>query len=186
MGAVAVAALGLSACGEDREPTSEGGAEEPTWDVACPDAPVDTAVADLGDVTGLTCLGTDEAAEIGIREGKPLLLSLWASWCEPCREETPELEKFFQAHGDAVTLLGVDTEDRRDKALWFAEDFGMTFPSVFDPEGRVRRAFSIVGLPGLVTVNADGSTAAVVNQPGIDYAGLVDLANRTLNLELSP
>ena len=96
-----------------------------------PCAPGSAPIAGVGDLE-LDCLGDESRAAVGA-EGKPLMVVLWASWCVPCRDEAPEVEAFYQAHGDEVDVLGVDTADTREAARWFAEDFGMTFPSVSIP-----------------------------------------------------
>jgi thiol-disulfide isomerase/thioredoxin len=182
----AVAALAFAALagcsGESPEPgVSSEDAGDPTWSVAC--APGSAPIEGIGDLE-LDCLGDEAATAVG-PEGKPLMVVLWASWCVPCRDEAPEVEAFYQAHGDEVGVLGVDTADTRDAGRWFAEDFGMTFPSVSDPDEAVRIGLGVPALPGVAFVNPDGSVAELVVEPGVTTESLTETANAAFGLELS-
>jgi thiol-disulfide isomerase/thioredoxin len=81
--------------------------------------------------------------------GKIAVLNFWGSWCAPCRLEMPD----FQAvHSDVqeegVQFLGVDVKDQRQLAQGFVDSIGVTYPSMFDPQGRVAMAFN--GFPANV------------------------------------
>jgi thiol-disulfide isomerase/thioredoxin len=171
----------LAACtGESPEPgVASADVGDPTWSVAC--APGATAIEGVGDLE-LDCLGDEAATTVGTT-GKPLIVVLWASWCVPCREEAPEIEAFYQAYGDQVDVLGVDTADTRDAGRWFAEDFGMTFPSVSDPDEAVRIGLGIPALPGIAFVNADGTVAELVVEPGVTTESLTATAESAFGLE---
>ncbi|WP_025273574.1 TlpA family protein disulfide reductase [Haloglycomyces albus] len=185
-GVVLAAVTALSACTSPSQSSSsplEESDAAPAWEVPCGDYEAEVDIAEVGD-HDLTCLGTDEPFTVGPTD-QPLVLSLWASWCGPCREEMPELERFFQSHSDQVDVVGVNTGDTRDRARWFAEDFEVTFPSVFDPEEALRRDFSVPALPALVLVRPDGSIAEVVTEAGVDYETLVERSNDAFGLELS-
>ncbi|WP_205324251.1 TlpA disulfide reductase family protein [Glycomyces sp. YM15] len=173
----------LAAC--TSEPPEPGVAvpsiEDPTWSVAC--ASGTTPIEGVGDLE-LDCLGDEAATAVG-PGGQPLVVVLWASWCGPCRDEAPEVEAFFQAHGDQVDVLGVDTADTRDVGRSFAEEFGMTFPSVFDPEEAVRIGLGVPGLPGIAFVNPDGTVAELVAEPGVTAESLTETAESAFGLDLA-
>lgn len=163
------AAVAVAGCGTAAD--SEAGADSPGWSQPCPELGGEPLAA-LPDET-FSCLGTDADHRPALTGGKPLVLALWASWCDPCVAEAPHLQAFHDAVGDQVVLLGVDTQDTRDHGRAFAADFGWTFPSVFDERGTLLRHFGGVGLPGIAFVTADGELAEYVAEPGSDLDGLL-------------
>ncbi|WP_158299815.1 TlpA family protein disulfide reductase [Glycomyces paridis] len=173
----AIALAALAACTED--PGTEAGAE-PTWSVAC--SAGSTPVEGLGELE-LDCLGDEASTSVGTG-GKPLVLVLWASWCIPCQDEAPEVQAFFEAHGDQVDVLGVDTADTRERGRWFAEEFAMTYPSAFDPDEAVRTGLGVPGLPGVAFVAPDGTVAELVVEPGVTAESLAATAEAAFGLEL--
>lgn len=156
-------------------------ADEPTWSVACSSGT--TPVDGIGDLE-LDCLGDGTATAVGTAD-KPLVVVLWASWCVPCQQEAPEIEAFFQANGDQVDILGVDTADTDDAGRWFADDFGMTFPSVADPDEAVRIGLGVPALPGVALVDTDGTVADLIVQPGVTAESLAEAAGAAFGLELA-
>lgn len=179
----AAALFFLAACTSESPETgaSVPGAEDPTWAVAC--ASGTAPIEGVGDLE-LECLGDEAPTVVGPGE-KPLVVVLWASWCGPCQAEAPEVEAFFQAHGDQVDVLGVDTADTRKEGRWFAEDFGMTFPSVSDPDEAVRIGLGVPALPGVAFVNPDGTVAELIAAPGVTAESLTETARSAFGLELA-
>ena len=85
----------------------------------------------------------------------PLVLALWASWCQGCKQELPALQRL--ADTGTVPVLGVITEDLRTGAPeWFAHDFGVSFPSVQDPTGSLKQQLGETLLPLTIIVRPDG------------------------------
>ena len=177
----AAAALATTGCSGADLGAADGTEPAPTWSVPCEDGttPVEPAGA-----LALPCLGDESETAVGVGD-KPLVVTLWASWCRPCIDEAPEIEAFHLAHGDRVDVLGVDTADTRRQGLWFAEDFGFTFPSVFDADEELRTALGFPGLPGIAFVNPDGTVAAVLNEPGVTAERLTETAEAAFGLDLS-
>ncbi|WP_051815688.1 TlpA family protein disulfide reductase, partial [Glycomyces tenuis] len=132
----------------------------------------------------LPCLGDGTATEVGVHEGRPLVIVLWASWCRVCAEEAPEIEAFYQAHGDRIDVLGVDTADTRDRGRWFAEDYALTYPSVFDADETVRIALGVPGVPAVAFVAPDGTVAELVAEPGLTADSLAETASAAFGMEL--
>lgn len=78
--------------------------------------------------------------------GRVVVLNVWGSWCGPCRSEAAELVQVANATaGQGVQFLGIDVRDSRQAGADFARDFGLTYPSIFDPPGRT--LFALAGLP---------------------------------------
>lgn len=94
--------------------------------------------------------------EFAKQEGKPVILNLWASWCIPCRTEAPLLERYHQQYGDRVLFLGVNVQDKESDALAFIQQYGLTFPSVFDPRGTVGVEYGMYGVPETFVINRAG------------------------------
>jgi thiol-disulfide isomerase/thioredoxin len=93
--------------------------------------------------------------------GKPAVINLWASYCEPCRTELPELQAFADETSDEVAVLGIVTGDTWTKAAYAGAEFGVRFPAVFDPDRKLLRALGRNALPVTLFVGADGSIRAV-------------------------
>jgi cytochrome c biogenesis protein CcmG/thiol:disulfide interchange protein DsbE len=104
--------------------------------------------------------GFDEL--LGQLEGTPVVVNYWASWCTPCRTETPLLVAAHRRYGDRVQFLGVDLQDNRDGAVRFIDDFDVTYPSVFDPSNAIGVANGLFAPPMTVFYDADGTKVATV------------------------
>jgi thiol-disulfide isomerase/thioredoxin len=96
---------------------------------------------------------TDSLAK---HRGQVVLLNLWATWCPPCREEMPALERFSREHARDVVVLSVDQGESAEAALAFTKKFGVTFPVLVDEQQQYGRAYEGIGLPTSVVVGRDG------------------------------
>ena len=89
--------------------------------------------------------------------GTPVVLNLWASWCTPCREEAPRLQKGWVRWGPrGVAYLGLNIQDLRGDALKFGREFGITYPSVRDARRGVADSYGATGIPETFFVDARG------------------------------
>jgi len=87
-------------------------------------------------------------------------VNFWASWCVPCRDEAPALEKVWREYEDeSVIFVGVDYKDVRSKAMGFIKEFNVTYPSGPDPYNRISRAYHITGVPETFLIAQDGRLA---------------------------
>jgi cytochrome c biogenesis protein CcmG/thiol:disulfide interchange protein DsbE len=114
----------------------------------------------------LPYLDGDGEGAIADYRGRWVLVNLWASWCDPCREEAPELERFWRRFRDrGVTVLGIDVQDNREDALAFVREYGLTYPqlrSVGDERGD---AFGSTGVPENFLVDPRGRLALIWRGP---------------------
>ena len=150
--------------------TSSGGAVKPTpletettpaiATDACPSAgALLTKPANDGDrlpdVT-LPCIGHDGTVAMRALGGIPYVVNLWGSWCFPCRTEMPEFQKVYADYKGRVGFLGVDTQDFDKPARAAIQRAGISYPSVFDKDSKVKLALGTRSLPTTVLVGADG------------------------------
>ena len=89
--------------------------------------------------------------------GSVVVMNLWATWCPPCREEMPALQRFYQENkGKGVVVLGIDQGESAQAAGTFARQHGVTFPILLDADQQYGRSYAAVGLPTTVIVARDG------------------------------
>jgi cytochrome c biogenesis protein CcmG/thiol:disulfide interchange protein DsbE len=92
----------------------------------------------------------------GLR-GTPVVLNLWASWCTPCRDEAESLQRSWSVAGRrGVLFLGLDIQDLRGDARAFIDEFGLTYPSVREPERSVARSYGATGFPETFFIDRSG------------------------------
>ncbi len=89
--------------------------------------------------------------------GKTLLVNFWASWCHPCREEAPVLERTYMSlSGKQVEFIGINIMDDRKNAEEYIKSFGGSFVNIYDPENRIHLDYGVGGVPETFFVNPDG------------------------------
>lgn len=140
---VLLVATGCTAKPEPTPPTAPGAAasrpspfEECTALTDGPTAPTGDAapVGDLLPELSLPCF--TGGAPVALRDvAGPAVINIWASWCPPCREELPALQRLSQRSAGQLRVIGVNTRDSREAAQSIGEDFGVRFPTLFD-QGR--------------------------------------------------
>ena len=92
--------------------------------------------------------------------GKLLVVNFWASWCPPCREEQPELNKVAAAYrGRGVALVGVNVNDEPGAARAYTREFAIPYPSLVDPRGELAASLGVPGLPTTIVLDRDGVAA---------------------------
>jgi cytochrome c biogenesis protein CcmG/thiol:disulfide interchange protein DsbE len=98
--------------------------------------------------------------------GRWVLVNLWASWCEPCRDEAPELERFWQrGRARGVTVLGINVQDNSDDARSFVRAHDLTYPQVRSVGDERSAAFGSTGVPENFLVDPDGRLAMIWRGP---------------------
>jgi len=91
------------------------------------------------------------------RRGSVVVVNFWASWCPPCRDEAPALERVWREYEDkGVVFVGMNFNDVTAKAVAFIEEFDATYPNGPDPYNRISRAYRITGVPETFLIARDG------------------------------
>lgn len=90
--------------------------------------------------------------------GKPSLVNLWASWCPPCKEEMPHLQKAYEEYGDQVNfhMVNLTSQDSRDKMVEYVKGEEFTFPVLLDPKGEVGEQYMAFSIPQTYIVDEQG------------------------------
>lgn len=126
----------------------------------CPElSPSEPVTGGLPAIT-LACLGGDTLVPLAALRG-PMLINLWAQWCEPCRQEAPHLAALSVARPE-LAVLGIDyTDPRPELAIEFAQLAGWTYPHLTDPERALAAGgLAVPGIPMTLLLDAEGVIVA--------------------------
>jgi cytochrome c biogenesis protein CcmG/thiol:disulfide interchange protein DsbE len=89
--------------------------------------------------------------------GKAVILNFWASWCVPCKEESPRLQAFWEKNRDrGVVVLGIDAQDFDFDARRFVDRYGLSYPMLRDKHGSTLGHYGITGFPETWFVDRSG------------------------------
>ena len=91
--------------------------------------------------------------------GNTLVVSLWSTWCVPCRRELPQLQEFAAKHQN-VSVVAVNLGDKLDSVAAYADEIGLTMPVIIDTEGRVSSALGVTSVPSTLVIDLHGKVIA--------------------------
>jgi cytochrome c biogenesis protein CcmG/thiol:disulfide interchange protein DsbE len=101
------------------------------------------------------------AVSLADLRGRPLIVNFWASWCGPCVEEFPLLERASRTHGaHGLAVVGIVFRDNSEAARAFMQRMGAGWRALMDPGGRVAERYGIYGPPETFFINAEGVVVA--------------------------
>ena len=102
--------------------------------------------------------------DLAALSGQVVVVNFWASWCEPCKREMPALQRVHEEYAEQpVTVIGVDSSDVRSDAEAFLDSAGVTFPTVYDPEGTqggIASRWQVAALPQTWFLAKDGTRSS--------------------------
>src|SRR6185369_6539274 len=100
------------------------------------------------------------------QRGKVVMINFWATWCPPCLEEMPAMERLYRQHKDAgFTLLAVSVDADASKVTPFLTSHKLTFPVGLDPKMDLANTYSVRALPSSFIVDREGNLAALAIGP---------------------
>ena len=95
-----------------------------------------------------------QRVSLGDYPGKPVIVNFFASWCTPCKQETPLLAKFYRTEQAKVALVGLDENDVLGNAMSFTRANNVSYPVGFDPQFSAADAYGVNALPQTFFLNA--------------------------------
>jgi cytochrome c biogenesis protein CcmG, thiol:disulfide interchange protein DsbE len=120
----------------------------------------------------LPLLERDAQGSLSDYRGKVVVLNFWASWCAPCREESPLLQRWHQRiRSRGGTVLGVNVLDVSSDARAFVGEYDLTYPMLRDGGGESGKGFGVIGYPETFVIDGRGRIVAVTRGP-VDEADL--------------
>jgi peroxiredoxin len=137
----------------------------PTWGQSKVDykvVPILQPIKDVGPTPEFS-LSTPDGKKISLKDfrGKIVLLNFWASWCVPCREEMPAMEKLYQEYKQKnFVVLAIAVKDRKQDAVDFVKELKISYPIALDPEAQVGSLYGAWGLPATYLIGPNGEGLA--------------------------
>lgn len=90
--------------------------------------------------------------------GDVVLVNFWATWCRPCRQEIPELNRLYEVYRKmGVQFLGVNIDENPASSIKMAKDFNIQYPVLLDSEQKVSKLFAVEAMPSTYLIDRDGN-----------------------------
>ena len=106
----------------------------------------------------LTELGSDTPIELSSLRGRVVLLNFWATWCKPCEEEMPSMERLYRSlHPQGLELIAVSVDEDPSLVEDFRDRMAVSFPIALDPDQEVSRLYQTRGFPESLLLDRDGT-----------------------------
>jgi peroxiredoxin len=131
-------------------------------------------------------LGGGEPVRLADLRGRVVLVNFWATWCKPCEEEMPAMQRLYEAlAGAGFELLAISVDEDPAPVERFRDRLGLGFPILLDPDQRVAHAWQTFRFPETLLIDAEGSVVErYVGPKEWDAAAYVDRIRRLLAAEV--
>jgi len=109
--------------------------------------------------SAVTTDGTRKTKSIADYKGDVVVLNIWATWCAPCRQEMPSIQRLHTALGPQglkIVAVSVDEAGKEQAILDFKNEFGLSFEILYDATGTIRDAYRTNGVPETIVIGRDG------------------------------
>jgi peroxiredoxin len=96
------------------------------------------------------------------QRGQVVMVNFWATWCGPCRQEMPHLNRLYEKYrASGFVLLGINVDDDAGNAAAVAAKLGLKFPVLLDTDKKVSRQYDLATMPSTVLIDRDGKVRYV-------------------------
>jgi cytochrome c biogenesis protein CcmG/thiol:disulfide interchange protein DsbE len=161
------------------------------WRVAFKDntgAADELAAGKLVDAPAFTLDRLDRGGQLALDDlkGKAVVVNFWASWCIPCRDEAPVLQKTYERYRDrGLVVLGVDVNDFKADARRFMKRYGITYPVAYDGKGSTVGKWGVRGFPETFFVDRTGTLVGERIEGAVDIERNRETFERGIALALA-
>ena len=91
------------------------------------------------------------------QRGRVVMVNFWATWCGPCRQEMPHLNRLHAKYRDAgFMMLGVNIDEDAAKAIGLSKRLGLDFPILLDTDKKVSQLYNLTTMPSTLLIDRDG------------------------------
>jgi len=160
--AIVLAALVVGGCGSS---AASGDGSHPNYEKALAGAPPPLAALYKQGNDLLPGGKTAFEKRIADLHGYPVVVNVWASWCGPCREEFPVLQKLSARYGKKVAFFGLNSEDSDDAAKTFLGEEPLPYPSYTDPHKEIFTSLGAIGFPDTAFYDKSGKLVYLKQGP---------------------
>ena len=136
---------------------------------------MDDIPAEVGGAAAPFTIKTFAGDEISLEKlkGKVVVINFFASWCGPCRDEAPSLQRLYLKYRNSgVEFVGIAVQDSVEGAARFVKHYGWTLPAGLDEGGDIARAYRISGVPKTCVIGKDGRVlyahTGTISEEGLD------------------
>jgi peroxiredoxin len=96
---------------------------------------------------------------LAAQRGRVVFVNFWATWCPPCRDEAPSLQRLYDQLGSEsfeILAVSIDAPSAQGEVAEFSREFGLTFPVLLDPNKGAHRAYGVTGVPETYMIDPQG------------------------------
>jgi thiol-disulfide isomerase/thioredoxin len=105
---------------------------------------------------------TGQAVRLSSFGGKPVWINFWATWCDACREEMPDIQQVYSEYKNRdLVILGVNIQEKADVVNSFVTSKGYGWTFLLDSEGKVTDLYFVAGIPTNIFIDTDGVIRAI-------------------------
>ncbi|HAM80444.1 TlpA family protein disulfide reductase [Ornithinibacillus bavariensis] len=121
-----------------------------------------------------------ERIKLSNLKGQKVLVNFWATWCPPCKEEMPELQRFYEEYGDQIKIIAINAtgSERNEQVVRnFLEEKDYTFPVGIDKNNKITDQYLAMTIPTSYFIGSDGVIQVPRHVGPMTYDFMVDMLN---------